>query len=265
MPRVSSPIDGTQIQYDVQGSGDPVVLLHGSVLTRAIWRGLGYLAPLAAEHTVVRLDLRGHGRSGAPHDPSAYTQEHLLADLLTVMESAGIERADLVGYSLGARAALTAALRQPDRVRRLVCLGGSAADQRGAVDTVFFPDVAGVLRREGMEGFCARQGLGPEVSDRRDAATRQAFLAADPLAMAALFTATDATGGIEDAELAACEIPALWMAGDRDVPRFAQSRHAAEVMPRGRFVPLPGRTHGSTLTPAAPVLAELLPFLADAA
>ena len=77
MPVIPSPVDGVDLRYDVSGDGPPLVLLHGSVLSRAIWRGLGYLEPLTAEHTVLRVDLRGHGSSGKPHDPAAYTQEVL--------------------------------------------------------------------------------------------------------------------------------------------------------------------------------------------
>lgn len=266
MAALASPADGTRLAYDlsaVERDGVPVVLLHGSVLSKAIWRGLGYLAPLAAEHPVLRLDLRGHGRSGKPHDPAAYTPDVLVADLLAVLDDAGIERAALVGYSLGARIALTTALRHPGRVRHLVSLGGSAAAQQDALETVFFPGVVDALRTGGMEEFCARQGLGPTLADPRDAATRQAFLAADPHAMAALFEATAATAGVDDEALARCTIPALWMAGDRDHPRVEESRHAAATMPRARFVPLPGRTHGSTLSPSGPVLEEVLPFLRE--
>src|SRR5699024_3661601 len=111
-----------------------------------------------------------------------------------------------------------------------------------------------------MEEFCSRQGLGPEVDSRRGRATRQAFLAADHLAMAALLAATDATTGIPDEQLAACQVPALWIAGTEDHPRFEQSQRAARLMPKGRFVPLPGRVHGSTLSPPDEDLQQVLPF-----
>lgn len=262
---IPSPADGTPLAFDVSGEGPALVLLHGSVLSRAIWRGLGYLAPLARERTVIRLDIRGHGRSGAPHDASAYTQDVLLADLRAVMDAVGVAQAALMGYSLGARIALTAALRAPERVERIVCLGGSPDAQEGAVDSLFYPGVIDSLRADGMEAFCAGQGLGPDVIGARAAATRQAFLTADPLAMAALFTATDATPGVPDTILAACEAPALWMAGDLDRPRHEQSRQAAAIMPRGRFVSLPGRTHGTTLSPPEQILVEVLPFLREGA
>jgi pimeloyl-ACP methyl ester carboxylesterase len=263
VPKIPSAADGTSIAYDVAGSGPPVVLLHGSVLSRAIWRAYGYVDALKAEHTVIRLDLRGHGRSGAPHGADDYTQERFLADLWAVLDAEGIEGAALVGYSLGARIALTATVRRPERVTHLVSLGGSAAEQGDSVDTVFFPGTVETLRTGGMEAFCEAQGLGPEVTDRRDRGTRTAFLAADPLAMAALFTATGATPGIPDADLAACPVSALWMAGDQDHPRFEESQHAARTMSRARFVALPGRSHGGTLSPSGPVLEQILPFLAS--
>jgi len=94
---IPSPVDGIDLAYDLTrpatgaaSDARPVVLLHGSVLTRAIWRGLGYLAPLAAERPVLRIDIRGHGRSGRPHEAAAYAQEVLVADLLAVLDHAGI-------------------------------------------------------------------------------------------------------------------------------------------------------------------------------
>lgn len=261
MPVIPSPVDAVDLRYDVSGSGPALVLLHGSVLSRAIWRGLGYLGPLAAEHTVIRVDLRGHGMSGAPHEASSYTQEIFVADLLAVLDAEGIGRAALMGYSLGARIALSTALAHPGRVTRLVSLGGSASAQRGAVDSVFFPGVIDAVRTHGMEEFCARQGLGPEVVSRRARATRTAFLAADHRAIAALLEATDRTAGIPDEDLAGSAVPALWMAGTEDHPRFEESQRAASHMPDAEFVPLPGRDHGGTLFPPDEVLAHALPFL----
>ncbi|WP_342745555.1 alpha/beta fold hydrolase [Sinomonas mesophila] len=86
------------------------MLLHGSALSKAIWRGLGYTAALEG-HTVVRVDLRGHGRSGKPHDPECYRMARHAGDVLAVLDTAGISRAHVVGYS-SARAS-----RSPSRPR----------------------------------------------------------------------------------------------------------------------------------------------------
>ncbi|EYT51225.1 alpha/beta fold hydrolase [Brachybacterium muris] len=263
MPVISAPVDGIDLRYDVAGAGPAVVLLHGSVLSRAIWRGLGYLGPLAEHHTVIRVDLRGHGSSGTPHDAEAYTQERFVRDLLAVLDAEQLPRASLVGYSLGARIALTTAVQHPDRVDALVSLGGSASPQRGAGDEVFFPGVIDAVATGGMEQFCARQSLGPDVEERRARATRAAFLRAVHEAVSALLAATDATAGIDPELLAECEVPALWMAGTEDHPRFEESRQAAAVMPRPRFVPLEGRDHGGSLFPPGPVLEHVLPFLQE--
>src|SRR5699024_5701914 len=152
-------------------------------------------------------------------------------------------------------------LRHPRLITHLVSLGGSAAPQQGQVDSVFFPGVIEAVRQGGMEEFCSRQGLGPEGDSRRGRATRQAFLAADHLAMAALLAATDATTGIPDEELAACQVPALWMAGPGGRRRLEQYQRAARLVPDVRFVALPGRVHGSTLSPPDEVLEQVLPFL----
>ncbi|MGP9736417.1 alpha/beta fold hydrolase, partial [Brachybacterium sp. AOP42-C2-15] len=149
----------------------------------------------------------------------------------------------------------------PGRVTRLVSLGGSASAQQGQVDSVFFPGVIEAVRKEGMESFCIGQGLSPDVTSRRARATRTAFLAADHLAVAALLSATDDTPGVPDDVLEECMVPALWVAGTEDHPRFEDSQRAAALMPDAEFVPLPGRDHGGTLFPSDEVLAHALPFL----
>lgn len=271
MPKYAhSPVDGTRLAYDVldaQGEAEgrmPVVLLHGSVLTRAIWRGAGYLEPLRAERPVVRVDLRGHGQSDRPTDPAGYAVESQVHDVLAVLDALELPRVHVMGYSLGARVGLGIAQLAPARIGALVALGGSASAQQGALDRVFFPGVVDYLHNGTMEGFCERQGLTAENPSPRAQATRRAFLQADPAAMAALFAATDATAALAPQDLASIPTPTLWMTGTRDQPRFSESQHAAGLMPHARFEELPGRTHGETLWPARDVLEHALPFLRGA-
>lgn len=107
------------------GEGKPLVLLHGFGLSGMDWEGAGYAEPLRASgHRLVVIDLRGHGASSKPHDPEAYLPAAEATDIIAVLDSLAIERADFVGYSLGGRLALEVATMFPGRIRKLV-VGGT--------------------------------------------------------------------------------------------------------------------------------------------
>lgn len=260
MSTTLNPSDGTEISYDAAGEGPAVVLLHGSALSKAIWRGLGYVRGLTG-FRVLRLDLRGHGRSGKPEHSDAYRMSRHTGDVLAVLDAEGLESAHVVGYSLGSRVAFSLAATAPDRIVSLTALGGTYRPQRGEVAKVFFPGYLEALQTGRIEAFV--EGL-DAAGKNVDPATRQAFLANDPGALAACFAGTEDDPGLPEAVVAQLTLPALLMAGTRDPQRLEDSRRAAELMPNARFVELPGRTHAGTLAPAGPVLDELVPFLRSA-
>ncbi|MFC4560768.1 alpha/beta fold hydrolase [Nocardiopsis mangrovi] len=110
-----------------RGSGVPVVLLHGfGTDHHANWVRTGWDSALAGLPTVA-VDLRGHGGSGRPHEARAYAPEAMADDVVRLLDVLGIERADLVAYSMGSRLAWELALTRPERVRRAV-LGGFGPD-----------------------------------------------------------------------------------------------------------------------------------------
>lgn len=116
--------DGVRIHYTEEGAGPPVVLLHGFAVDSDLnWRFTGILPALAEEFRVIALDLRGHGRSDKPHDPGAYGTT-MVQDVVNLLDHLGIERAHVMGYSMGSTLALNLAVNHPDRVLSLV-LGGS--------------------------------------------------------------------------------------------------------------------------------------------
>src|SRR4051794_37767633 len=89
--------DGVRLVYDVRGSGKPVLLIQGLGYGRSGWGPLP--DRLAERHSVVTFDNRGFGDSDKP--PGPYTTELLMRDAVAVLEAAGLERADVVGASLG--------------------------------------------------------------------------------------------------------------------------------------------------------------------
>ncbi len=104
---------------------EPIVLVHGFASTHAVnWLFTQWVKTLTEDgRRVVVFDLRGHGRSGKLYDPEAYSFEAMAGDIGRLLDHLDIERADIMGYSLGGRIATHFALSEPERVRSLV-LGG---------------------------------------------------------------------------------------------------------------------------------------------
>ncbi|MDJ0313720.1 alpha/beta fold hydrolase [Arthrobacter sp. H35-D1] len=259
MALAHNPADGAELSYDAVGEGPPILLVHGSALSKAIWRGFGYTKALREDYRVIAMDLRGHGRSSKPHTAGAYAMDTLVADALAVLDDAGAAQAHFGGYSVGGRLGFSLAAAAPERLLSLATFGGTYRIQPGSVGELFFPEYDAALGSGGMAAFVA--GWEAHMGTSLDGQTRAAFLANDGQALRAYFAHTEAEPAIPEDVLAAIEVPALLMAGTADTARLEDSRRAAALMPRARVAALPGRTHGSSLVPAQPVLDEWLPFL----
>ena len=110
-------IAGADIFHDQPGTDGPaIVLVHGGMCDHHDWDRM--LPSLAAKHTVVRLDLRGHGRSTG--DAADCTVEHWAADVLALIAALGLAPAILVGHSLASRIVAEAAVQNPGAVAGLV-------------------------------------------------------------------------------------------------------------------------------------------------
>ena len=129
--------DGQTLRVHDSGSGDALLLLHGFTGCARAWPETA-VASLATRHRVLRVDLLGHGRSDRCDKPERYALDEMVVDVCEVLDAHGLERATLVGYSMGARIALGTALGAPDRVSALVLEGGSPGLSR---------DVSGSTRR----------------------------------------------------------------------------------------------------------------------
>ena len=114
-----APVDGGTIHYQAAGRGPNLVLLHGGRLDLSMWNVI--LPQLSRAHRVIRWDAPGHGASSAPEQPTAETTD----ELLKLLDHLRIERATLVGFSMGAGTATGFAIRHPERVERLVLISTS--------------------------------------------------------------------------------------------------------------------------------------------
>jgi pimeloyl-ACP methyl ester carboxylesterase len=114
-----APVNGLKMYYEVHGSGDPVVLLHGAFMTITNnWTG--WIDELAKTRQVIAVEMQGHGRTA--DTARDITDENLADDVAALLDYLEIPRADLIGYSMGGGVAMQCAIRHPDKVRKVVVI-----------------------------------------------------------------------------------------------------------------------------------------------
>jgi pimeloyl-ACP methyl ester carboxylesterase len=127
--------DGVSLNYVDEGEGEPVLLIHGfasNLVTN--WQDTGWISALvAAKRRVVAFDNRGHGRSEKLYEPARYGGPIMAEDARRLLDHLGIERADVIGYSMGARIAAFLVFSHPERVRSVVFGGLGINMVRGMV------------------------------------------------------------------------------------------------------------------------------------
>ena len=252
-----------------RGRGAPLVLLHGFTGSAAQWGAV--VDGLAVSHDVLAVDVIGHGLSDAPPDAARYGFEHCIADLARTLDALGIERAHLLGYSMGGRVALGFAVRQRERVDHLVLESASAgiADEeeryaRRRQDEA----LADQIERDGVEQFVDAWMAQPLFASQRDlapepvAAARRLRLqnSARGLANSLRGLGTGAQPSFWDA-LHGLGVPTLLVVGQRD----AKFRRIAELMvdrlPRARMVEIAGAGHATHFERPEAFVAAVSAFL----
>ncbi len=147
-------IRGVHYHFSDEGSGAPLVLLHGFTGSSQNWAA--HSAHFAHSHRVIAPDLLGHGRTDAPPDPARYSMAESAADLAELLAQIAPGPVTLLGYSMGGRLALYFALHYPERVARLILESASPGlataqerQQRIAADEA----LAARIERDGIEKF----------------------------------------------------------------------------------------------------------------
>src|ERR1700722_4540839 len=111
-------VNGVKLHYLIEGTGDPIVLLHGFAETSHMW--LPLIAKLSDKHTVIAPDLRGFGQSSAPAE--GYTKAAMAQDIHALTKSLGYDHIRLVGHDIGLMVAYAYAAQYPREVDRLVLM-----------------------------------------------------------------------------------------------------------------------------------------------
>lgn len=218
--------------------GTPVLLVHGFGASAAMWRP--NRPALEARRRVLAPDLRGHGETVAPHEPALFTVPEVVADLVAVLDEAGVERAIVGGMSLGGFLALRFALDHPDRLCALLLVdtgpGYRNAESRDRWNH-FCESVAGRLEREGISALAESPELARTGGDPRGLA----------LAARGLMVQHDAV----ISSLDRIDAPTLVVVGALDEPFLAGSRHMASRIPGAELAVIKGAGHAANLDQVA--------------
>lgn len=230
------------IAFRDEGSGEPVVLVHGVGADSSSWDGV---AARLGRFRVIRPDLRGHGGSGAIRGP--IRAEDLARDVTDVMDALGVGRACVAGFSLGGTVAQALALDSPGRVAKLAILsavaGRTAEEQGRAKDRVEF------LRRNGLAAIAEsnRERWFTDAFRRDQAALVEArvrqLLACDAESYLQAFIVFCTTDFAD--RLGAIRVPTLVATGEHDAAGTARmARLMHERIAGSRLEILAGLRHG---------------------
>lgn len=246
------PVNGIDLYYEVHGTprtGAPLVLLHGGVLTfTASFAAL--LPELTADRQVIGVELQGHGHTADGDRPFSIGQ--CAEDVVALLDRLGIERADVLGYSLGGLVSIDIATRHPQRVGRVVL---AAAHFR---PDAYHPEITAPEqdspRLPTEDEFAAMHRAYVEV-----APDPQHFFGFLEKIQPAVHDFTPWT----DEQLARLTMPILMIIGDTD---FIRLEHAVEMqnrLPDSQLAILPGTRHTEVTARADLVLPMVRAFLRD--
>ena len=243
-------VNGLHLYYELHGEGSPLVLLHGGMLTIDL-NFAGLIPTLAQRHLVIGVEMQGHGRT-ADIDREI-TPAALAGDVVALLDHLGIDRAHVLGHSLGGAVTLELAVSHPTRVRSVVPLSAS-------------------VRPDGMHEDLtdpAKQAASTRMPTQQDFVDfRDAYLRLSPHPehfddfLASLSRSAADLQGWSDEQLAGITAPTLIVQGDHD---FVTIEHAAlmqHLIPGAHLAVLPDTTH-MTVTRRADLLLPMLAAFLD--
>jgi pimeloyl-ACP methyl ester carboxylesterase len=248
-------VNGMQLYYEVSGTGDPLIVLHGAYMNIPT---MGAIIPkLAESHKVYALEFQGHGRTTDIDRPITY--QNLADDVAVFMDSVGLARADVFGYSVGAEVALQLAIRHPQKLNKVVA-ASAAYDVRG-----WHPDFTAVIPQMTVEMMVSMpfaedyKKLAPNPDGFPELARKLIALEKEPMAW--------------EQDVRQVKTPVFLIAGDADVATLEHSvalfrllgggvmGDMGKPLPASRLAILPATSHTAVITQVDLLHALIEPFL----
>lgn len=253
-----------RIYYADRGDGEPVLFVHGYPLNSSLWDP--QVGALEGSYRCLVPDLLGFGRSDAPEDLDLYSVEAYAADLLSVMDDAGVNNATVCSLSMGGYIAFALVRSAPERIRALI-LADTRVEPDGDEARASRTAQQELIRAQGTAPVIDSMVTGPLLSDatrasKPDVVERTRRIMDNPApgflgALEAMKKRPDSTR-----TLARINVPTLFLVGEHDAitpPGVAREMHAA--VPGSRLVVIPDAGHLSNLESPAAFNGATLEFL----
>jgi pimeloyl-ACP methyl ester carboxylesterase len=257
---------GIKIRYIDTGKGEAIVLLHGGTSNLESWTSRGVVDNLAKDFRVIAFDARGHGKSDAPRDPAAYGRQQAL-DVVRILDVLKIQRAHIIGFSLGSSTVAQLLTLHPERFLTGVQVAGAGRTPEEANDPRIETEAAEIARDCISRSRVMRQapaGMKPTEEDiqQRIVACR-ADKSFDQLAVAASLRGYK-DQAVTNAQMAAVKVPTMGIVGTLDHTLKAM-QELKTIRPAMKLVLLDGVSHtGKTGIQGDPrLVTEIRSFIAE--
>jgi pimeloyl-ACP methyl ester carboxylesterase len=251
MPKLDR--DGVKLYYEVHGNGPPLLLTHGYSSNSAMWKG--QIEALSKHHTLILWDMRGHGHSDYPADPSAYSEAWTVGDIAALLDEVGAATAIVGGLSLGGYMSLAFHRAQPERVRALLIIDTGPGFKKDDARDAWNKRAHETGDRFDREGLSVLKSASRE---RADASHRDA----SGLARAARGMLTQRDARVIES-LPGIKVPSLVVVGADDTPFLAASDYMARKIPGAKKAVIPAAGHAVNIDQPQAFIEAVLPFLAD--
>lgn len=224
---------GLRIRYRTEGTGPPLVLLHGFTDSAETWYEFGYVRALQMKHKLILIDSRGHGQSDKPKIPEAYTPEKLASDVIAVLDDLGVKASTFWGYSQGGWIGLALAKFAAARISAFI-IGGATASPASAFPNVGGSDPLLDALRKGADATIGIYGApSPALVERLRANDAEALIACRQQRLV--------SGGYPGVP-ETISVPTLLYAGTAD-PIHGPAAETASLIANARFASLDGLNH----------------------
>jgi pimeloyl-ACP methyl ester carboxylesterase len=271
MPHLATD-DNVKLYYEETGSGAPVVFVHEYAGDTRSWEP--QVRHLAKRYRCIAFNARGFPPSEVPPEVASYSQRRAADDIRAVLDALKIDKAHIIGLSMGGLATLHFGLAYPDRARSLLVAGAGYGSEKGEKEKFRNEAViiAGKLEKEGMAAFAAAYAYGPtrvqfQAKDARGFAEFKAMLAEHSgrgsantqlgvqRERASIFELGD--------QLAQLTVPMLVVTGDEDWPCLAPGVFIKRACPSAALLVVPNTGHTVNLEEPAAFNSALADFLAQ--